>query len=63
MARTPVVRLRVEHLLTDYALWCRICALSTGVRVWLATEVQGVTRLQSKAKCSECGGDQIEQAD
>ena len=54
------INLHVELLEQETGLWCRDCALPTGVRVTLSARHQNGLSLSSVRRCADCGGDQID---
>lgn len=58
MARA--IDLFVELLAQETGLWCRECALSSGVRVTLSVRCDNALSLSSVRRCADCGGDQID---
>lgn len=55
------VVLHVELVELVTGLWCRTCALSTGVQATVCV-TGGPTRgsLSTRRRCTECGGDDLE---
>lgn len=50
----------VELLGHDHGHWCRACALSTGIRVFVAVRRgDGSMSLQARTHCQECGSRDI----
>lgn len=59
--RIHIVPVKVERVDTETGLWCTVCALSTGIRVWYVSTIGSCPMLLKQAvTCSECDGDQVE---
>lgn len=59
MADRLVVLISVEHLLTDFGLWCADCNLGSGAQVWFTVTQGGETVLRSSEVCADCGGKNV----
>ncbi len=55
----PALRVSIEILQRDEGLWCRTCALGTGVRVWYVSQTGPAMSLRSHVCCDDggCGHD------
>lgn len=58
MAARNTVVLTISMLGVQHGLWCRPCALSTGVAAWYVITATGA--LREKRKCIECDGTDVE---
>lgn len=53
------MRVRVEEVACDEGLWCRPCALPSGVRIWFTVAIGPRLVLRSTLRCRDCGGEDI----
>lgn len=58
VVRVKVVVVRVEVIDVEAGLWCRTCALPSGLRFWAITNP--AMTMHAVLRCRDCGGHDIE---
>lgn len=57
--RARTVAVRLEYVDHDTGHWCNTCALSTGLRMWVAVIAQAGMHLQQRLYCTDCASRDI----
>jgi hypothetical protein len=52
----------IEVVAVDTGLWCRTCALSSGIRVWFVTRTGPAMTMRSTLGCMDCDSRDIAEA-